>query len=152
MDLSYVNYYKYFSLVPANKSLSSLFIKIIYGIFLLSLFRNLNTVRAINQELGEPVDRFVLMARWLVSLTRVLFGLNDCPFARWHAHASFVHFYFFSVKQTHSKTYQKQNQTGLYQPFVPRAVKVIVSSLVGGSKKVYYQSYSTRACFFFYSV
>ena len=37
------------------------------GYLLLSIIRNLNTVRAINQELGEPVDRFVLMARWLVS-------------------------------------------------------------------------------------
>lgn len=136
-----------------NKSLSSLFIKIIYGnFFLLSLFRNLNTVRAINQELGEPVDRFVLMARWLVSLTGVLIGLNAGSFSRWHDHGSFVHFYFFLVKQSHSKTYQKQNQTGLYQPFVPRAVKVIVSSPVGVSKKLYFQSYSTWVCFFIYSV
>ena len=37
------------------------------GCFLFPIFRNLNTIRAINQELGEPVDRFVLMARWLVS-------------------------------------------------------------------------------------
>jgi len=34
---------------------------------MLLVFRNLNTVRAINQELGEPVDRFVLMARCAIA-------------------------------------------------------------------------------------
>ena len=33
---------------------------------LLCTFRNLNTIRAIHQNLGDPVDRFVLMAKWLV--------------------------------------------------------------------------------------
>lgn len=34
---------------------------------MLLVFRNLNTVRHINQELGEPVDRFVLMARCAIA-------------------------------------------------------------------------------------
>lgn len=34
---------------------------------MLLVFRNLNTVRAINQELGEPVDRFVLMAKCAIA-------------------------------------------------------------------------------------
>lgn len=35
-------------------------------IVLTSFCRNLNTVRAISQELNDPVDRFVLMAKWSV--------------------------------------------------------------------------------------
>ena len=52
------------------------------------VFRNLNTIRAINQELGEPVDRLVLMAKWLVEIYFCLFcssvrpsvGLSVCLF------------------------------------------------------------------------
>lgn len=36
-------------------------------IVLTSFCRNLNTVRAISQELNDPVDRFVLMAKWSVT-------------------------------------------------------------------------------------
>jgi len=34
---------------------------------MLLVFRNLNTIRAINQELGEPVDRLVLMAKCAIA-------------------------------------------------------------------------------------
>lgn len=34
---------------------------------MLLVFRNLNTVRAVNHELGEPVDRFVLMAKCAIA-------------------------------------------------------------------------------------
>ncbi|KAG8430272.1 hypothetical protein GDO86_018104, partial [Hymenochirus boettgeri] len=50
---------------------------------MLLVFRNLNTVRCLNLNLGAPADRHILMARSAVKGWRRLAGQNSLGIARW---------------------------------------------------------------------